>query len=38
MANDIKEAFFSAGFQLFNTDSLDFSEGVVQNLIFVRNC
>lgn len=36
MANDIKKAFFSAGLQLSNADTVDFSEGVVQNLIFVR--
>ena len=37
LADHIKQAFFDAGFQLSNEDVVDFSDGVVQNLIFVRD-
>lgn len=36
MADVIKTAFFDAGFTLSNADVVDFSEGIVQNLIFRR--
>ena len=36
LADDIKDVFLSAGFRLSNEDAIDFTQGVVQNLIFVR--
>ena len=36
IADDIKTVFLEAGFTLHNADVIDFSDGIVQNLIFVR--
>jgi FkbM family methyltransferase len=34
IAERIKEVFFAKGFELFNSDLIDYSHGIVQNLIF----
>ena len=36
MARKIEAAFFSRGFSLANAGPVDYTEGIVQNLIFKR--